>query len=96
MGVDQDRQETAGPRRKAIIEALNNGFDPTSASSHLSRFKELASKDEPRYIIGNADIDGLVSAQMLAAATGWSIAAVIDRTGDIRLHPQFATPEELH
>jgi hypothetical protein len=95
VGVDQDRQETAGPRRKAIIQALNAGFSLTDVNSHLSHFRHLTLQPAPRYIIGNADIDGLVSSQMLAAATGWQIAAIIDRTGDIRLHPQFSSPQDL-
>lgn len=95
MGVDQDRQETAGARRKAIISALNVGFDATAATSQLSRFKEMVNGGQPRYVVGNADIDGLISAQMLAAATGWTVAALIDRNGDIRLHPDFASVRQL-
>src|SRR5690349_20057973 len=95
MGVDQDRQETAGARRTAIIAALNAGFDLTTETSHVSSFRKMAMDGTPRYLIGNADIDGLVSAQMLAAATGWKLAAIIDRTGAIRVHPQFDSAQGL-
>jgi hypothetical protein len=94
MGVDQDRQETAGPRRKAIIAALNEGFS-ADAGSHVSMFKASVDDGTPRLIIANADIDGLVSAQMLAAYTGWQIAALIDRTGGIRVHPAYGTPQAV-
>lgn len=50
---------------------------------------------ETRLIIANADIDGLVSAQMLAACTGWRIAGLIDRTGEIRVHPNYRTPQAI-
>ncbi|WP_289019289.1 hypothetical protein [uncultured Ornithinimicrobium sp.] len=95
MGVDQDRQETARPRRKAIIEALNEGFDRGDPNSHVSRFRDLVDKGDARYLVTNADVDGLVSAQMLAAATGWTVAALFDRTGDIRWHPDFESPQDL-
>jgi len=95
VGVDQDRQETAGPRRRAIIQALNAGFALGDEDSHISRFRHLTTTDAPQYIVSNADIDGLVSSQMLAAATGWQVAAIIDRTGDIRVHPQFSSPQQL-
>lgn len=89
MGVDQDRQETAGPRRKAIIAALNAGF-AADAASHVSAFRQRVDSKHGYTLIANADIDGLVSAQMLSAATGWQVGALIDRNGDIRVHPQFA------
>lgn len=95
MGVDQDRQETARARRTAIIAALNQGFDLTEPSSHLSAFVELAGLDEPRLLLTNADIDGVVSAQMLAAATGWLVAGIVDRDGSCRVHPEFGSPQEL-
>lgn len=95
MTVDQDRQDTAGARRTSIIKALNEGFDVSSEYSAVSRFKKQAAASEPYFIVGNADIDGLVSAQMLAAATNWKIAALIDRNGDIRLHPDFESTQNL-
>lgn len=94
MGVDQDRQATAGPRRRAIIEALNAGF-ALDNDSYLGAFLKLIARPEPRLVVANADIDGLVSAQLLSAATGWQIAALIDRTGTISVHPDFGTPQAV-
>jgi hypothetical protein len=94
VGVDQDRQATARDRRAAIIAALRDGFD-ASGDSYLSAFKALVARDEPRVLVINADIDGLVSAQMLASVTGWQVGAVIDRNGTVRVHPSFASPQDL-
>jgi hypothetical protein len=45
--------------------------------------------------VANADIDGVVSAQMLSAVTGWKLVAIIDRQGNVRVHPDHGTPESL-
>ena len=95
MGVDQDRRQTARARRTAIISALNRGFDLSEGTSHLSAFRDLVRTPEPRLVVTNADIDGIVSAQMLCSVTGWQVVAIIDRDGDCRVHPDYGTPQEL-
>ena len=94
MGVDADRQATARARRSAIIAALHAGFDLGESASPASRFRGLV-QGAPRIIIANADIDGVVSAQMLSATTGWKLGAIIDRQGNLRIHPDHGTPESL-
>jgi hypothetical protein len=86
---------TAGSRRKAIINSLNAGFNTSDVNSHVSVFRDLLKEGAPRHMLANADIDGLVSAQMLSAASGWKIGGLIDRSGNIRVHPSFASAQDL-
>lgn len=95
MGVDQDRQFTARDRRGAIIKALNAGFNLSDPNSHLSAFVNLVKQREPRLLFTNADIDGVVSTQMLSAVTGWPVVALVDRFGTVRVHPNYGTPQDL-
>src|SRR5689334_15761862 len=95
MGVDQDRQATARQRRQNIISALRAGLDPASPDSYVARFSEMLRSDHARTLIINADIDGLVSAQMLSAVSGWNVGAVIERDGRIRTHPSVGTAAAL-
>ncbi|TRW46370.1 hypothetical protein [Georgenia yuyongxinii] len=90
MSVDEDRQATARERRANIIAALNQRFDMDEPTSPVRRFSDLAhDKDHPRLVIANADIDGLLGAQMLASVTGWEIAALIDRAGQVRVQGDY-------
>jgi len=61
--------------------------------SPARRFADLVElQDQPRLVVANADIDGIVSAQMLCSVTGWRIHALIDRQGNVRVHPRAADP----
>lgn len=95
MGVDQDRQNTARDRRGSIIKALNAGFDLADPNSHLSAFVKLVNDGKPRLLFTNADIDGVVSTQMLSAVTGWPVVAFVDRFGTVSVHPDYGTPQDL-
>jgi hypothetical protein len=95
VSVDQDRQATARARKSAIISSLTRGFDLSDPDSFLSAFVRLIEAHEPRLLLANADIDGLVSAQMLSAYTGWKLAGILDRDGNISVHPSFKSPQAL-
>jgi len=95
VGVDQDRQATARERKSAIISSLTRGFDQSDPDSYLSAFLRLIEAPEPRLLLANADIDGLVSAQMLSAYTGWTVAGIIDRNGKVSVHPNFGSAQAL-
>jgi len=95
VGVDQDRQATARARKSAIISSLTSGFNRSDPNSFLSAFMRLIEEPEPRLLLANADIDGLVSAQMLSAYTGWRIAGIVDREGKVSVHPSFGSPQAL-
>lgn len=82
-------QTTATERRRIAIRALSreiDGSNPTSAASRLST--ALAT---PRPMAVSADIDGLVSATMLASvAPAWKIVALVVSSQKVLVHPSVA------
>src|SRR5690625_2379089 len=96
MGVDDGRRQTAGQRRGLIIEALSRELDWTNEASTSFRLDSLL-KEPARHLIVSGDIDGLVSASMLAAAApaGWRAVALIAKSGEVLLHPDFADGLDL-
>lgn len=90
MAVDDDRRRTAGARRARIIEALSREFDVTEPTSAVSRLKVLLN-DPPRPMIVSGDIDGVVSAAMLAQVAGWRAVAVVVKSDTVWLHPDVSS-----
>jgi hypothetical protein len=92
VGTDEGRRSTADARRRLVIASLKRELDasePVSAAARLS-----AMLDEPRSMVVSADIDGLVSAAMLAAvAPGWQTVALVVKSDRIWLHPDLADGE---
>lgn len=77
MGVHDDRRATAAERRRRVIEVFDRQFNLKDERSAVRRFGALL--DEPRVIVANADIDGLVSSMMLASVSQWRVGAIIDK-----------------
>lgn len=83
-------QETVTQRRRIAIEALGrelDGADPSSSAARLGR--RLAN---PRPLAVSADIDGIVSAAMLASvAATWDVVALVVKSERILVHPSVAS-----
>lgn len=95
MGVHDDRRATAAERRRRVIEVFDRQFNLKDERSAVRRFGALL--DEPRVIVANADIDGLVSSMMLASVSQWRVGAIIDKRGYLH-HPHrspFLNPDSL-
>lgn len=94
-GVTEGRRSTATQRRANIIRALRQ--DLTLDDPELSKALRFAERleSEERVMVVNADIDGIVSAHMLAAVSPWRIGVLVDRRGVIRKHPSIASVEDL-
>lgn len=90
MGVDEDRRHTAPARRASIIETLSRELDPLRMESGAARLGALI-EGSPRPLVVSADIDGLVSAAMLAQVTGWQAVALVVKSDKVYLHPDVAT-----
>ncbi|MGW6128989.1 hypothetical protein ACWFNE_03065 [Cellulomonas sp. NPDC055163] len=89
-------QATAAARRKIAIEALSRELDPSDPASSAARLGALLMT--PRPMAASADIDGLVSATMLASvAPGWDIVALQAQSSTVLVHPSVATamPSDL-
>jgi len=87
VAIDDDRRRTAGERRRNIIAALSRELDPKDPGSAAARLDAHLNAD-PRRMIVSGDIDGLVSAAMLAkVAPGWRAVALIVKSGTVYLHP---------
>jgi hypothetical protein len=95
VAIDDDRRRTAGQRRENIIATLSrelNEKDPLSSARRLDGMIDAG----PRPMIVSGDIDGLVSAAMLArSAPGWDAVALIVKSGKVWLHPAVADDLDL-
>ncbi|MGV8977240.1 MAG: hypothetical protein ACOH17_04280 [Cellulomonas sp.] len=83
-----DAHSTAQTRRRIAIDALGRELsrDPTSAASRLGA---MLTQQRPMFV--SADIDGLVSAAMLASvAPGYEIVAFSVQSGSWLVHPSVA------
>ena len=88
--VDDGRRASAEARRRNIIHTLTREFDLTVHSSVASRFRAILASEAPRQMIMSGDIDGLVSAAMLAkACPEWRVVAVIVKSGRVLIHPGY-------
>jgi hypothetical protein len=86
LGVDQDRQSTARARKARIISSLNEHLgDPNSRE--LIQLGEALGHDG--VIVAGSDIDGLVSAMMLAAVSRWRIGALVVKSGSVLIEPGY-------
>lgn len=93
MSVDQGIHATAARRRRIVAKALSHHLDVGAAGSTAQRFRALL--DQPRSLLVNADIDGLLSAAMLASvAPRWRIAAFTDNVTLIAPPSMTAIPED--
>ncbi|MBO3089489.1 hypothetical protein [Cellulomonas dongxiuzhuiae] len=91
MAVDDDRRRTAGARRARLIESFTREFDVDQPTSTASRFRALLDARDTRPLIVSGDIDGMVSASMLArVAPGWRAVALIVKSETVLVHPDFA------
>jgi len=95
--VDEDRRRTAGARRGLIIKTLSRELDATRPTSASSRLDRLLEDQTDRPLIVSGDIDGLVSAGMLAAVAkpGWRAVALVLKSGQVLVHPDHADDLEL-
>src|SRR4051812_29134811 len=79
-------QSTAGRRRRLAIDVLGRQFDRADPESAAARLAD--SLGQPRPMVVSADIDGLVSATMLASvAPGWEIVGFVVQSTRLVLHP---------
>lgn len=89
VGSDEGKRSTADARRRLVISSLKRELDATDPASAAARLAAML--DEPRDMIVSADIDGLVSAAMLAAvAPGWRTIALVVKSDKVWLHPDHA------
>lgn len=107
MAVADDIQATASERRSIVIDALSQALDPTEQSSDACRLKNLLRIPVGRPMVVDGDIDGLLSAAMLASVTGrvgdetrWDVVALAVSEGNTRkllVHPSVKTarPDNL-
>lgn len=93
-GADTYRRATARARRANIISCLSRELDPHSPTSAVTRFLGLL--DGPsRPMVVSADIDGLVSAAMLARVSGWRAVALVVKSETVLVHPSVADSLDL-
>ena len=97
MAVDDDRRQTAGRRRELIIATFSRELDVDVPGSSAARLRDLLATHPTRHLIVSGDIDGLVSATMLArsAPPGWRATALIVKSGEVLLHPAFFDATDL-
>ena len=82
--------KTAGDRRRIAIRALGTQLDGHASDSAASRLRHLID-GPPRPMIISGDIDGLVSAAMLASvAPGWEVVAIVCQSQTILMHPSLS------
>lgn len=83
-------QATATQRRQIAIQALGRELDGTDPASAAARLGAMLGRPRPMAV--SADIDGVVSAAMLASvATRWEAVAFMVRSGSLLLHPSVAS-----
>ncbi|TCJ21666.1 hypothetical protein [Nocardioides jejuensis] len=82
-------QSTATERRRIAISALARELDGSNPASSAARLSEML--DTPRQMIVSADIDGLVSAAMLASvAPSWNVVGLVASSSKWLLHPSVS------
>lgn len=92
MSVDQDRKATASARRATIIRVVDD-YLANPESRPMALLKERLTK--ARTMVAGSDIDGLVSAMMLASISPWRVGALVMRSGSVLLSPQWKDVEAL-
>jgi hypothetical protein len=89
--------KTAQDRRRIAIEALGYQLDPNEPASAAARLAGVLG-GPPRPIVASGDIDGIVSAAMLASVVrGWEVVAIVTQSSKILVHPSVAAgmPDDL-
>lgn len=90
MSVDDDIYATVTRRRRLVADALSCHLDPTEPDSTAARFQHLL--NQPHTMIVSADIDGLVTAAMLASvAPDWRIGAFLRSSAEILAPPSMTS-----
>jgi hypothetical protein len=97
MNADHARHKTAAQRRTVAIEALRTHLDVSEAGGSAQRLKAALAAG-PRGLVVGGDIDGLLSACMLASvAKSWDVVALVVDSQWLLLHPDAHTlaPDQL-
>ena len=89
MSVDRQQRLTAPERRAQIVQAMSHEMDRSRPSSAVARMEGLVRSGRPRHLVVSGDIDGIVSAMMLARVTDWRAIAMILGSRDVLLHPSL-------
>src|SRR4051794_25695622 len=84
----RERWATRATRRARTVQVFADEFSAAPESA-LSRFRSLAAADKPVVGIMSGDIDGLVTAMLLADALGWKVGAIVHRPERILVHADF-------
>lgn len=82
MNVSEAREKTASDRRALIIRTLETYLGNRNAVPLVRMRKRLA---KPHLMVAGSDIDGVVSAMMLASVSEWRVAAFVMRNGSVRV-----------
>lgn len=92
--VAELQRETLDSRRRLVISTFQREFDTLrNESSAVNRLKQILPED--RVIVASGDVDGLVSAMILGAVTGWKVGAVVIGSQRLLLHPDWKSPSHL-
>jgi len=92
VAVDDERRRTAGDRRARLIDSFTREFDLETPTSTASRFRALLDEPGQRPLIVSGDIDGIVSAAMLArVAPNWRAVALIVKSETVLVHPDYSS-----
>jgi len=89
MGAVTDWRSTAKERRANIVGAFQRHLDPRRTDGSAARLARLLDECSFRPMLVSADIDGLVTASLLAQAGGWRAVGLIVKSQEIYLHPDF-------
>lgn len=89
MGAVGDWRATAKERRANIVTAMQRHLDPRHSDGSAARFATLLQEQAFRPMLVSADIDGLVTASLLAQASGWRAVGLIVKSEVIYLHPDY-------
>lgn len=95
VGVDEQIYSTASRRRRLVAEALSHHLDPAVFGSTASKLAPAL--DRARPLLVSADIDGLVTATMLASvAPEWKVIGFVQESAATLLHPDYLTiPDDV-
>jgi hypothetical protein len=89
MGAVNDWRATAKERRANIVTGLKSHLDPRVPEGSAARFASLLEARSFRPMLVSADIDGLVTAGLLAQASQWRAVGLIVKSEVIYLHPDY-------
>lgn len=90
--ADKARQRTAAQRRENILHTLNKHLGSRDSET-LRGLRERLGK--PLLMVASADIDGLVSAMMVASVSEWRIAALVVASESVLTAPSQCDLQKL-